>query len=170
MNMLTTKNVALTLVPGLLAALLIQACGGGSVAVAQTPPENDPIEGAWESSVTIRDCTSGNPLRSFKGLTVLHRGGTATATNNLPPAGNGPAVGTWKRNNGPTGYTATFRFYRFNADGSFAGAQKLSRNVTLAADGNALTGTISAQVLDAADNVLQEVCGTEAAVRVATIG
>ena len=59
------------------------------------------------------------------------------------------------------------RFFRFNADGSFAGAQNLTRSFTLAADGKSLTGTLSAQVVDPAEVVLQTTCGTETALRVA---
>jgi hypothetical protein len=164
---MTTRNCALALIPGLLAALLIQACGGGGDAVAQAAPDADPIEGAWQSAVTVRDCASGAVLRSFTGFTVLHRGGSASATNNLPPSSNGPAFGSWKRASAASSYTTTLRFFRFNADGSFAGAQNLTRSLTLAADGKSLTGTLSAQVVDPADVVLLTTCGTETAVRVA---
>lgn len=167
MNRLTTKNCSLAMLPALLAALLFQACGGGGDAVAQSVSDADPIEGVWESAVTIRDCASGATLRSFKGLTVLHRGGTASGTNNNPPAGISPAFGTWKATSTPSAYTATFRFYRFNPDGSFAGAQNLVRNLSLAADRNSMTGTISAQLLDAANNVVgQPICGVETTARV----
>ncbi len=164
---LTTRHCALALIPGLLAALLIQACGGGGDAVAQSAPDADPIEGAWQSAVTIRDCASGAILRTFTGFTVLHRGGTASATNNLPPTSNGPAFGSWKRGSAATSYTTTLRFFRFNADGSFAGAQNLTRSLVMAVDGKSLTGTLSAQVVDPADVVLQTTCGTETALRVA---
>jgi hypothetical protein len=164
---LTTRNCALSVIPGLVAALLIQACGGGGDAVAQTASDADPIEGAWQSAVTVRDCASGAVLRTFNGLTVLHRGGTASATNSLPPSGNGPAFGTWKRGTAASSYTVTLRFFRFNADGTFAGAQNLTRTVTLAADGKTLSGTLSAQVVDPAETVVQTSCGSETATRVA---
>lgn len=168
MTQLTTKNCSLAMLPALLVALLFQACGGGGgSAVAQGLADTDPIEGVWESAITIRDCASGTTLRGFKGLTVLHRGGTASGTNNNPPASNGPAFGTWKATSTPSAYTATFRFYRFNPDGSFAGAQSLVRNVNLAADRNSMTGTISAQLLDASNNVVgPPICGVEATARV----
>ena len=166
-TLLSTRNCTLALIPGLVAALLIQACGGGSDAVAQSASDADAIEGAWQSAVTIRDCSSGAVLRSFTGFTVLHRGGTASATNNLPPASNGPAYGSWKRGSAPSTYTTTLRFFRFNPDGSFAGAQNLTRTLTLAADGRSLTGTLSSQVVDPAEVVLQTGCGTETATRVA---
>lgn len=165
-TLLTTRNCALALIPGLVAALLIQACGGGD-AVAQTASDTDPIEGAWQSAVTVRDCTSGALLRTFTGFTVLHRGGTASATNNLPPASNGPAFGSWKRGSTPSTYTSTLRFFRFNADGSFAGAQNVTRSLTLSPDGKSLTSTLAAQVVDPSEVVLQSSCGTETATRVA---
>ena len=184
--LLTTRHCALALIPTLTVALLIQACGGGGEAVAQMAygaaagedarssaqgrdrrHDADALEGAWQSAVTIRDCTSGAVLRSFTGFTVLHRGGTATATNNLPPAGNGPAFGTWKRASAASSYTVTLRWFRFNPDGSFAGAQNLTRTFTLAADGKSLAGTLSVQVLDPVENILQTTCGVETAMRVA---
>ena len=163
---LTTKNCALALLPVLLAAFLIQACGGGGNAVAQGLSDADAVEGVWESAVTIRDCTSGATVRTFKGLTVLHRGGTTSGTNSNPPASNGPALGTWKPT-GPSTYSASFRFFRFNPDGSLAGAQNVVRTFTLSADRNSINGTISAQLLDPSNNVIgAPICGVEATTRV----
>ncbi len=183
---LTTRHCALALIPTLTAALLIQACGGGGDAVAQMAygadaadgarssaqhrdrrHDADALEGAWQSAVSIRDCTSGAVLRSFNGFTVFHRGGTATATNSLPPSGNGPAFGTWKRGADASSYTVTLRLFRFNADGSFAGAQNLTRKFTLSDDRKSLAGTLSTQILDPVENILQTGCGTETAIRVA---
>jgi hypothetical protein len=98
---------------------------------------------------------------------VLHRGGTASAANSNPPASNGPAFGTWKATAVPSAYTAIFRFDRFNPDGSFAGAQDLVRNLTLVADHNSMTGTISAQLLDPANNLVgPPICGVETTARI----
>lgn len=168
MNRINVNSALAAFVPAVMTTLLIQACGGSSEAVAQAPAvaEAEPLEGVWESAVTIRDCASGAAVRTFKGLGVFHRGGTATATNNQPAASNGPAFGTWTRTAAGPGYTATFRFYRFNPDGTFAGAQKLVRTMTMGAGGNSFSATISAQVLDPSDTVVQSVCGTETANKV----
>lgn len=184
--LLTPRKSALALIPGLTAALLIQACGGGGDAVAQMVygadaidgarqsaqgrdrrHDADALEGAWQSAVSVRDCASGAVLRSFNGLSVFHRGGTASATNSLPPGSTSPAYGTWRRGSADGGYTVTLRLLRFNADGSFAGAQNLTRTFTLAADGKSLAGTLSIQVLDPLENTLQTSCGVETATRVA---
>lgn len=164
---LTTKDCSLAMLPVLSAALLIQACGGGGSAVAQGVSGADPVEGVWESTVTIRDCSTGTTVRAFNGLTVLHRGGTASATNSNPPSTNGPAFGTWRVATAPSSYTIGLRFLRFNADGTLAGAQNLVRTLKLESDGQSMTGTISAELLDPANNVIgAPICGVETASRV----
>ena len=42
----------------------------------------------------------------------------------------------------------------------------LQRTVTLAADGNNFSGTVTGQVIDIAGVVLQPICGSETAVRI----
>ena len=48
---------------------LMQACGGGANAQSSTS-EPDPLEGVWESTVTIKDCTSGAVLTLGAGVAV----------------------------------------------------------------------------------------------------
>ncbi len=163
MTQLALKTVSLVAVTAAATSLLIQACGGG--AVAQTAEGADPIEGVWESSVTIKDCSTGAVVRTFKGVGLFHRGGSLTADNSLPRATQGIALGNWRRDAGLS-YTANFRFLRFNPDGSLAGSQKLQRTMTLAADGNNLAGTLAGQVIDLNGVVLQPICGSETAIRI----
>lgn len=157
------KSFAHIAVAAAATTLLIQACGGN--ATAQSAPDADAIEGVWESSVTIKDCTSGAVVRTFKGVGLFHRGGSLTADNSLPRPSQGISLGNWRRDTGQA-YTANFRFLRFNADGSLAGSQKVRRSLTLAADNNSFTGTLTGQVLDTAEVVLQPICGTETALRI----
>lgn len=157
------KAVSLIALTAAATSLLIQACGGG--AMAQSTGDADPIEGVWESSVTIKDCTTGAVVRTFKGVGLFHRGGSLTADNSLPRATQGVALGNWKHDAGQS-YTANARFLRFNADGSLAGSQKLQRSMTLAADGNSFAGSVTGQVIDTSGVVLQPVCGSETAVRI----
>lgn len=157
------KTVSLVALTASATSLLMQACGGG--AVAQTTADADPIEGVWESSVTIKDCATSAVLRTFKGVGLFHRGGSLTADNSLPRAAQGIALGYWKQNGGSS-YTADARFFRFNPDGSLAGSQRVQRSVTLAADGKNFAGTVTGQVLDLNGVVLQPICGSETAVRI----
>jgi hypothetical protein len=164
MNKLDSLQTAtLVSVTAAAAVFLMQACGGGALADDQPA---DPIEGVWESGVTITDCSSGAVLRTFKGVGLFARGGGLTGDNSQPPATHSTAFGQWRKGAGMA-YSAAFRFYRFNPDGSLAGSQHVQRSITLGADGNSLTGTISGQVLDNAGVVLAPVCGTETGTRIA---
>ena len=167
MNSMMLKSCAIAVVPSIMTLLLVQACGGSSDAVAQsTAPAADPIEGVWESVITVRDCTSGAVVRTFMGMNKFERGGTLAAVNNLPFALNGPALGVWRKGATAAGYSGQFRFYRFNMDGTPAGSQKLTHTITLDATGNASTGTIAAQVLDLNDAVVGTICAVTANTRV----
>ena len=165
MKQLTPKSAALFLVSSGMMALLMQACGGGGNAQAQEAKAPDPLEGFWQSSVSLKDCTSGTSFGGFRGLSIFNTGGTASADNDQPSATKGPAMGTWKKSaNGS--YTVDLRFWRYGPDGTPAGQQRLTRIITLAADGKSLTSTITTQALDAGDNVVQAACGTEVGARV----
>ncbi len=165
MQQVSPKNAALFVVASGAMAMIMQACGGGGDAHAQSTIATDPIEGFWQSSVSLNDCTSGVSFGGFRGLTIFNSGGTASADNNQPSATKGPAIGTWKKT--ATGsYTVDLRFWRYGSDGLPAGQQRLTRTVTLAADGKSLTATITTQALDAGDNVVQAACGTETGARI----
>ena len=156
------KSVALIAVTAAATMLLMQACGGD--ALAQSASDADPVEGVWESALTVKDCTSGAVLATFKGQSVLHRGGTLSADNSQPTVTRGAAYGTWKRGTG-NAYTSTLVFMRFNPDTTLAGTQKVVRSFTLAADGNSLMGTNTAQIINTAGVVLQQACVGETGVR-----
>lgn len=165
MQTITWKSALPIALPSVGLALLMQACGGGGDANAQTVAEPDPIQGLWQSSVTLSNCDSGAALGSFRGLTSFSQGGTAIADNNQPSPTKGPAMGYWTRN--ATGaYTVTLRFWRYAADGTPSGQQRLTRTVTLAADGKTLTSTIVTQALDTSDAVVQQACGAETGAKI----
>jgi hypothetical protein len=153
------KTFALVSLSAAATTFLMQACGGSAEAQSAASDANV-IEGAWESTATIKDCNSGAILRSFTGETIFHRGGTLTADNSTPVPTRGLGVGVWTQDTAGS-YTARFHFLRFNADGTLAGSQTVVRAITLGADGKSLTATIAAQVLDTSGAVLQPICGTE---------
>jgi hypothetical protein len=157
------KSAALVAVTAAASSILIQACGGG--AIAQTVSDADAIEGVWDSTITIKDCTTSAVMTTFKGAGMFHRGGTLSADNSMPPPSRGAAMGTWKRGTG-SNYTANLWFMRFNADGTLAGTQKVQRTLAVGADNNSLTGTLTLQIINAAGAVVQQGCGSETAVRV----
>jgi len=158
---LSLKTVALIAVTAAASSLLMQACGGDALAQAS---DADLVEGVWESALTVKDCASGAVLATFRGQSVLHRGGTLSADNSQSTLTRGAAYGTWKRGTG-NAYTSTLVFMRFNPDTTLAGTQKVVRTFTLGADGNSLTGTNAAQIINTAGVVLQQACVSETGVR-----
>ena len=156
------KSAALVTVTAAATMLLIQACGGDAVAQAS---DADPVEGAWESVVAVRDCTSNAVLFSGRGQSMALRGGTWTQTDASPPTARGVAFGTWKRDAAAQNYTTRFRFIRYNPDGSFAGTVRVTRVFTLSADGNTQTSINTSQTLDAVGTVLQNGCGSDVSTR-----
>ena len=165
MKQFSRKSAALFVLSSGAMALLMQACGGGDAHAQSTTAAADPIEGLWQSTVSLKDCASGAPLGAFRGLTIFNAGGTANADGNQPSATKGAGLGTWKRTT--TGsYTIDLRFWRYGNDGLPIGQQRLTRTITLAADGRSLTSTITTQALDAGDNVVLTGCGTESGARI----
>ena len=161
----TLRAAALAIVPAVITTFLIQACGGSSDAVAQSsPPAGDPVEGVWDSVITARDCTTNAALATFRGMNMLHRGGTVTDTNASPISTRGPGFGTWTRA-GDT-YTAKFQFYTYGADGVVTGIRKVTRVFTLSADGNTSNATNTNELVNLAGTVIERGCGTDVSTRV----
>ena len=157
------KSTALVSASAIATTLLIQACGGN--AVAQAASDADVIEGVWDSTVTSKDCASGAVLgQPFKALVVFRRGGTMDVDSAQARTTRGNIYGTWKHGAG-TSYAGNVVHHRFNADGTYAGINKVQRNLTLAADATGFTSTLAVQILDPAGTVVGTVCPTETAVR-----
>lgn len=159
-----SKSIAVTTLPALLAVIVSQACTDSTS--AQSNETKDPIEGVWNSQVTITNCQTGAIMRQFAALNMFIHGGTLADTDTQPPATHGPAFGTWQNASGPQ-YASTFRLFRFNADGSFAGANTVARTITLSAGGAAFTSSLSITVEDPTGATLSTACGSENATRAA---
>lgn len=120
------------------------------------------IEGVWSSNVTIRDCQSGDVIRSVRALNLfIHDGSlTETAVNVLRT----PSVGTWRHLEGHT-FTSTFTFFRYNLDGTFASRAKVTRTIKLREDGGEFTTTGTVEDFDANNVLISTACATETATR-----
>jgi hypothetical protein len=136
-----------------------------TVASAEVPEQHvGPLQGTvWDSQVTLTDC-NGNTLAVFRAFEMFNLGGTLTSTDNTPPTLHGPGLGTWQRT-GMRTFSAPFQFFNFNPDGSFAGTQKINRQIHLAADGNSYTSIVTFLTYDPDGNLVFSGCGSEIATR-----
>jgi hypothetical protein len=162
MNRHPFKIYGAALLPSVATMLFVQACGGGSAAIAQQA--GDPYEGVWDAVVTARDCSTNAVVGTFRGSQVIHRGGTLSDTNASPPATRGPGFGVWSRNGDGT-YAVRFRYYRYNADGSLAGTAVVTSKRTLSADGNAYTGETRGEARDPSGVVIGQSCVVDVGTR-----
>src|SRR2546426_9549174 len=80
------------------------------------------LEGVWNVSVAVRNCATGDLIRSVRALNLyIHDGSMAeTSSNTL----RGSSVGTWRHLHDDT-YTAMFEFFRHNPDGTFASTARV---------------------------------------------
>jgi hypothetical protein len=79
------------------------ALGSGLKARAQSESQAGRIEGSWRVQLTVRNCQTGEPLRSFPALFIFWQGGTLSYTiAGQPPALSTPGVGVRGHTNGNT--------------------------------------------------------------------
>src|SRR5262249_32184576 len=116
------------------------------------------LEGTWRTQGTAINCQTGAPIRTFLGLSTFLPGGSniATGASNSMSSGHG----VWEHTEG-FNFTNTLVFFRFNADGSFAGTQKVTRAIELDAGGDAFMSTNSLEIADATGMVIATACSTE---------
>jgi len=123
------------------------------------------LEGTWELTVTLRSCETGTPLKSFRAMSTFSSGGAVieTSASDVLPTG-GLAQGYW-RHIGGTSYAAVIKLFRFKRDGTFAGIERVTRNIALGDDGNEFSATASVQVFDPDDRLVRTGCATAMARR-----
>ena len=125
------------------------------------------IQGAWRTTVTIHNCQTGAPIITFPGLQTFNEGGTlAEIATGGPPSSRTPGHGVWKREHGSQNYSFVFMFDRFNADGTYAGSQKVRGAVVLEARGDELTVAATTELFNAADQLIATGCSTTTATRI----
>ena len=77
--------------------LLVAASSMGPTARADNDESDNGLKGTWRLQVTVRNCQTGDALRTFPVLFTFATGGTLTvATAGQPPALTTPGLGVWR--------------------------------------------------------------------------
>ena len=134
-----------------------------AIAAAQDAPR---LEGVWNVNVTIHDCNTGQPIRDIRALNLFIHDGSMTETGaSIQPArSRSSSIGTWRHLKDNT-YTSTFRFFRYNPDGSFFSAAKVTRMIELSQDGSQFISTGTVEDFDLNNVRIGVSCPTEMATR-----
>ena len=118
------------------------------------------LEGSWNHTGTRLNCTTGASMGTFAAMFTFNRGGTFWESGTqISPALRSPSHGVWSYDGG-RGYTTSFQFFRFNADGTLAGRQIIRQQLELSQDGNSYTTTATALVLDVNGTVIANNCSS----------
>ena len=144
-----------------IAAVAFIFAAGVSAQPEDTQAEARTIEGTWRAQITLRDCTSGQPLRSpFPALASFARGGTVTtADGGLSPASRTTGLGVWSHSTGGT-YTAVTEAFLFAPTGVNTGTQRITQHIEFDRYEGTFEATINSTVLDTQGNVFAVGCAT----------
>ena len=154
---------AMVVVGALSATNLAQAKGDdGAEARARV------IEGVWLPVVTITDCQTHAVLTTFPSMDLYVRGGGLVAFGAVRQSDQ-IGLGAWRYAGGRR-YTAEYQFFNYTPFGAPDGTPdgtllKVSAAIQLNVAGTTFTSSETADVVDAAGNVLARVCGTRTATR-----
>lgn len=141
----------------------------GSVLTARAQSEGNNSQrglvGAWRLQLTVRDCNTGQALRTFPAVFTFAKGGTATVitTGQLPSLAT-PGLGAWRHARGHN-YSAVTDAFVFSPDGVWIQTHRLTRAIEVSIDGDAFTDTVALQIFDPNGNVIVTGCATSVASR-----
>ena len=162
---MTSRNLKRLAAFGGTAALVLAGMlvlGSGLKARAQSQSEAGRIEGTWRVQLTVRNCQTGEPLRSFPALFIFGNGGTLSFTTaGQPPALSTPGVGVWGHTGG-NNYSAVSETFVFSPAGVWIQTHRLTRAIELSNDANEFTDTVALQIVDTNGNLIATGCATSA--------
>ncbi len=123
------------------------------------------LEGSWTAQVTLRNCATGQALGTFPTLNTFMQGGTLHHDSaSVAPTTRGSGHGVWKHEGGQN-FTFALQFFRFNADGTYAGLTIGRRQALLDATGNSYSATVTIEFYNPAGILVGTGCATETATR-----
>jgi hypothetical protein len=141
--------------------------GSGLTARAQSNGDNSQrgLEGAWRLQLTVRDCNTGQALRTFPVVFTFAQGGTATGiTAGQLPSLATPSLGVWRHTEGHN-YTAVTDAFVFSPAGVWIQTHRLTRAIEVSIDADEFIETVALQILDTAGNPIATGCATSVANR-----
>jgi hypothetical protein len=153
MNKITLKAVS-----GLAIAVILILAAAQMSASGQNGKANR-LEGTWRVALTIHNCQTGAEISTVPALNTFIAGGSMIGTPSQNPALLRAGHGVWEHNGGAN-FTNTVVFFRYAPDGTFAGTQKVTRQIELAHGSDQFTSTDSFELADPNGNVVGTGCAT----------
>lgn len=121
--------------------------------------------GTWNAQVTLRNCQSGAPIRSFPSTTTFMSGGTMIdSSSGIPQAMKTPGHGVWSHTGGKN-YQFKFKSFGFDASGNSAGWTIISHEASVNSRGDELESAGTAEVYAPNGSLVFTGCSSTAATR-----
>jgi hypothetical protein len=120
------------------------------------------IEGVWDVSVSVTNCDTGALIRTLRSIQLFQPDGSFAETANTFLRGS--SEGVWNHT-GDEIYDATYWFFRYNPDGTFASIASAVDNVELSEDGTTFTASGVIQDHNAEGALISTGCFTHTATR-----
>ncbi len=123
------------------------------------------LEGTWDVQVTIRNCQTGDAIRTFPSLTTFMSGGTLLdSTSGVPQSLKTPGHGVWSHIGGRN-YRFKFKSFSFDASGNFTGWSIISHEAHLNRRADAYESAGTSEVYAPNGNLIFTGCSTTTATR-----
>ena len=115
--------------------------------------------------LTVRDCNTGQALRTFPAVFTFAKGGTASfiTAGQLPSLATA-GLGAWRHARGHN-YSAVTDAFVFSPAGVWIQTHRLTRAIEVSNDGDAFTDTVALEIFDPNGNVIVTGCATSVASR-----
>jgi hypothetical protein len=117
------------------------------------------IVGVWDVQVTQLNCSTGDPIASYRALHKYELGGTAQAVPSTNPAALSAHVGVWT-NVGKDKYQLTIKMFRFDPAGNNIGWVVVRNNIAISKDATLYAGSGQATFYDLNGNPVGASCPT----------
>ncbi|MGK2925631.1 MAG: hypothetical protein ACSLE2_08410 [Lysobacterales bacterium] len=154
----TVTTLILPLLASAALAWPIAASAGGAKA----------LEGTWDVTVTMRNCQTGDAIRSFPRMLTFAKGGTlseyAAAGTDAMPVARAPGHGAWAFL-GDSLFTYSVKFMRLTASGAPDGFISEVRDVAMDHSGDSFTADGRAVITFVNGAQSPVFCATEAGTR-----
>ena len=121
-----------------------------TLACAQENRGGPRLAGTWDANVTIRNCATGDVIRTFASIGTFNEGGTFIgSTSGLAQASRTPEHGLWKHV-GRNTYMMRFKTFNFDPAGVAINYQIVTHTLELAQDANTYfsEGSVQFYLLD----------------------
>lgn len=123
--------------------------------------ERNELEGIWSVSVNVTNCQTGAAIRTVASLQQFRPDGSMIETANT--ASRGISEGVWGSADA-NNVAASYWFYRYNPDGTFASRASVTDKIVLGSNGQFTSSGVVVDY-DANGKLLTTGCFTHAATR-----